>query len=253
MDSLNRKSHDFSQMSASDYRALASSCTAWDPNPFAPHTSGSWHETVFPKVVDGVIALLGRFDAGIVSEQQLLRGKDNDKRPGPNGLPLCCETLSYWLYIQHHPGHELWKLLGQEYWSVDAYLSWRDQYGRTPSSLRFGRDRLTPSLRTFPKGGPSGLVSEHVVPKKSMKALLCRTRERNEIESLLRLNLCCVVTGEEDNRLERACHPNSFEPWQRYCGKGIITLHNPAWTDKQIEALLRNGLLSARSISPLPR
>jgi len=251
MNSLSQKDSDLSQLSVSEYRALASGYTTWDPNPFTSHPKGPWHERIFPAVLEGVVALLGRFDAGTVSEQQLLRGKDNDKRPGPNGLPLCHDTLSYWLYFQHHPGHELWKLLGQLYWSVDAYLSWLEQYNRTPPSQRFGKHGLVPSLKTFPKGGGNGLVSEHVVPKKSMKALLCRTRERSEIESLLLLNLCCVVTGAEDSRLERAAHPNLFEPWQRYCRKGIVMLHNPAWGDAEIEALLQNGLLSYRSISPL--
>lgn len=249
MNSIGIADHDFSRLSVSQYRALASACNDWHPNPFSPHRDGPWHEGNFHLVLDGVMALLCRFDAGTVSEQQLLRGKDNDKRPGLNGLPSCHDTLSYWLYFQHHPGHELWKLLGQRYWSVEAYQCWHEQYNRTSASERFGRNGLAPSLRTFPKGGASGLVSEHVVPKKALKELLLQTRDRGTIESLLRLNLCCVVTGAQDGRLERACHPNPFDPWQRYRGKGIIMIHNPTWTDNEIDALLRNGLLSTRSIA----
>jgi hypothetical protein len=238
------------RMSVEQYRNLTARCTGWTPNPFAPYPGGAWDVRAFPQVVDGVCALLARFDAGKVDERQLLRGKDNDKRIGPNGLPLCQDTLSHWLYFQHHKGDERWKLLGQRYWSVAAFLSWRAQYQATAPDQRLNRNDGMYSLRTFPKGGSNGLVSEHVVPKKAMKALLLPTRDEKRIGALLRLNLCCVVTSAEDSRLERDGHPDPIEPWRRYRGKGIILLHNPAWTDNETASLLRNDLLSVRSVNP---
>jgi hypothetical protein len=240
-------------MTVGEYRTLAKTVARWQPDPFTPYTKGAWHTHSFPQVVAGVTSLLSRFDAGDVSEHQLLRGKDNDKRPGPNGLPRCHDTLSYWLYFQHHPGHELWKLLGQVYWSVGAYLCWHDYYHRMAPDRRSSRTGAHPSLKTFPKKGLGGLISEHVVPKKAMKALLLRTRNRDEIEALLRLNLCCVVTSAEDRGLETAAHPSPSDPWARYRSTGIVMLHNPAWLDTEIESLLRNSLLDERSMSPFPQ
>jgi hypothetical protein len=37
----------------------------------------------------------------------------------------------------------------------------------------------------------------------------------------------------------------------RYRGTGIVLLHNPDWTEDEIEPLLRHGFLSERSVSPL--
>lgn len=250
MTSLSGDDTDFRQLRVSDYRQLAARCAAWDPNPFVAHRDGAWETRAFPEVVKGVIALLARFDAGRVDRRQLLNGKDNDKRMGANGLPSCQDTLSHWLYYQHHKGDERWKLLGQRYWSVSALLSWRMQYNSTPLAQRFNRNDGRYATRTFPKQGPTGLVSEHVVPKKLMKTLLLPTRDQERISNVLRLNLCCVVTRAEDARLERDSHPIPTEPWRRYRGKGIILLHNPTWTDAEIEPLLRNGLLSPRSIDP---
>ncbi|MCI0432013.1 MAG: hypothetical protein L0210_15905 [Rhodospirillales bacterium] len=240
-------------MSVAAYRRLAAGRDGWDPNPYQSHVSGDWHSQAFPKVAAGVHALLARYDAREIDERQLLRGKDNERRPGPGGRPRCEDTLSYWLYFQHHKGDERWKLLGQPYWSVPAWLSWRAQYSHTPPDRRLSRSDGRTALATFPKGGPDGLVSEHVVPKKVMKRLLLATRDREKIGALLKLNLCCVVTRAEDARLPRDDHLQPAEPWRRYHGKGIVLLHNPAWSDDEIQPLLRHGLLNERSIWPLGR
>jgi hypothetical protein len=240
-------------MSVSEYRRLAAGCGGWNPDPFMSYPGGAWELQAFPQVVAGVGALLARFDACAVAERQLLRGKDNDRRPGPNGLPACQDTLSHWLYYQHHKGDERWKLLGQRYWSVSAFLSWHAQYLATAADRRLNRNDGKYAVRTFPKGGPAGLVSEHVVPKKEMKKLLLSTRDTQKIADVLRLNLCCVVTGVEDARLVRDRHPEPTAPWRRYRGTGIVMLHNPAWSDSEIAALLQNGLLSERSVRPFGR
>ena len=73
------------------------------------------------------------------------------------------DTLSYWLYFQHHPGHERWKILGQRYWSEKAYASFRDRFFATPDPKRYSRDG-GPAVVTIPKrraDGKRGLVSEH--------------------------------------------------------------------------------------------
>jgi hypothetical protein len=240
-------------MSVAEYRKLTAGCRSWDPNPYQFYVGGSWHSQAFPKVVDGVRALLARYDGREVDEQQLLRGKDNERRPGSSGRPRCEDTLSYWLYFQHHKGDERWKLLGQPYWSVPAWLSWRAYYAGMPPDRRSNRNDGRPSLGTFPKGGSDGLVSEHVVPKKVLKGLLLATRDREKIAALLKLNLCCVVTRAEDAQLPRDHHARPADPWHRYQGKGIVLLHNPAWTDDEIGRLLQQGLLRERSIWPLGR
>ena len=226
------------------YRTLAQAVpAAWVPNPFSLHPVGDWHTLMFDQVVAGVDALLDRFDRGQVSEAQLLRGKDNDSRKKH-------DTLSYWLYYQHHPGHEYWKLVGQRYWSIDAWLSWR---AKCVELKAMGYGGKKPGLATLPKrkrDGEAGLVSEHVIPKKTLKQLLLR--DRRNIADWLRSNLCCVVTRREDRRLVRDQHPNPRDPWCRYAGTGIILLHNPSWTDAEIEPLLKHGLLNDLSINPIP-
>ncbi len=132
-----------------------------EPDPFFPHPGGPWHQTHFDETVEGIRSLLMRYAAGSVSERHLLKGKDNgrDKR----------NTLSFWLYFQHHPGHERWKILGQRYWSEEAYASFRDRYLSTPVAKRHSRRDDGPALATIPKrraDDKRGLVSEHVVPKK---------------------------------------------------------------------------------------
>jgi hypothetical protein len=203
-------------------------------------------------VVAEVYALLDRFDRGEVSEWQLLHGKDNDRRLNEAGRPSCHDVLSHWLYYQHHPGHERWKLLGQRYWSVRAWRSWRTKYAGTPPSGRLHAQDRRPHLQTFPKRGTHGdpgLVSEHVIPKVVLKKLLLQ--DRHNIEYWLRRNLCCVVTRGEDRGLPSSTHPDPTDPWLRYRARGIVLLHNPEWTEDEIEPLLRHDLLSELSVSPL--
>jgi len=126
---------------------------ALEPDPFFPHPDGPWHQTHFDETVEGIRSLLMRYAAGQVSEHHLLKGKDNgpDKR----------DTLSYWLYYQHHPGHERWKILGQRNWSVEAYGSFRDRFYATPEAKRHSRDG-GPAPATIPKRravGDHGLLS----------------------------------------------------------------------------------------------
>lgn len=240
--------HNSLQLTVNEYRNAAKCCGSYNPDPFSAPAEGPWHDRVFPLVLRGVVDLLDRFDAHLVAEHHLRHGKDNDKRPGPNGRPLCHDTLSFWLYYQHHKGNERDKLLGQRYWSVDAVEAWHEKFRSLSIDQRISRRDRRPSLRTLPKGRPNGLVSEHVVPKKQIKELLLSTRDRDEIAAILRLNLCCVVTCTEDGRLDQSSHSNPFDPWQRYRGKDIVLAHNPSWTDTEIEALLRNGLLSEQSL-----
>ncbi len=211
-------------LSVADYRSKTSlSPEQWNPAPFVRHPGGEWHSTHFEEVVVGVTELLKRLDAGQVTETHLLRGKTNRR-----------DILNYWLYYQHHPGSEYWKLMGQRYWSVEAWRSWRDDGGGS-----------------FPKRGRSGergLVSEHVVPKKEM--IRCILTDRANIRRWLERNLCCVVTVGEDRKLARQSHPDATDPWRRYAGTGIVLLHNPAWSDLEIEALLQHGLLDHTSGAP---
>jgi hypothetical protein len=226
--------------------------SAWGPNPFESHPDGPWRERAFAEVVAGIEALLERYDRGEVRERQLLHGKDNDKSLNDAGRPSCHDVLSHWLYYQHHPGDERWKLLGQRYWSVSAWLAWRAKYLDTPPARRLNARDTRPHLRTFPKRGTdheNGLVSEHVIPKAVIKERLLRSPA--EIERWLNRNLCCVVTRGEDRRLATSSHPDPADPWLRYRGAGIVLLHNPDWTEAEIEPLLRHGLLSERSVSPL--
>lgn len=219
-----------------DYRTLARQApAAWDPDPYLSHPRGPWHAAYFKTVVEGVTSLLERFDAGQVSEAHLLRGKDNGLRKR--------DTLSYWLYFQHHPGNEYWKLVGQRYWSVSAWRAWRDHarhQGLPTSSMR--------SLPKRSRSGELGLVSEHVVPKKVLKREILF--DRANLQLWLSRNLCSVVTIREDRRLHRDDHPEPSDPWRRYIGTGIVFLHNPDWTDGEIEPLLRCGLLGAESVRP---
>jgi len=207
-----------------------------EPDPFFPHPDGPWHQTHFDETVEGIRSLLMRFAAGQVSEWHLLKGKDN----GPNKR----DTLSYWLYYQHHPGHERWKILGQRYWSEQAYASFRDRFFATPDPKRYSRDG-GPAVATIPKrraDGKRGLVSEHVVPKMVMKRLLLDPP--GSITNLLNLNICAVVTLAEDRRLVRADHADPFDPWSRYEGTGIRFIDNPGWTDVERANLAQYDLIS---------
>lgn len=240
-------------MNLTEYMAAAERVsTPWEPNPFASHPDGPWHERSLPEVAAGIAALLDRYDQGEVSERQMLHGKDNDKRLNEVGRPSCHDVLSHWLYYQHHPGDERWKLLGQRYWSIDAWLAWRAKYFGTPSSQRLNARDGRPHGSTFPKRSTDqerGLVSEHVIPKTVIKQRLLS--DRRDLETWLSRNLCCVVTRAEDRHLAASSHPDPAHPWLRYRGSGIVLLHNPDWTEVEIEPLLRHGLVDERSVNPL--
>jgi len=157
---------------------------------------------------------------------------------------LISASWYYWLYYQHHPGHERWKILGQRYWSEQAYASFRDRFYATPEAKRHSRDG-GPALATIPKrraNGDRGLVSEHVVPKMVMKRLLLDPP--GSITNLLNLNICAVVTLAEDRRLVRADHADPFDPWSRYEGTGIRFIDNPGWTDVERANLAQYDLIS---------
>jgi hypothetical protein len=147
------------------------------------------------------------------------------------------DTLNSWLYYQHHPGSEKWKLQGQHYWSVAAWRSWRDWRAS--------------GNRSFPKRGccgDLGLTSEHVVPKKVMQQLLLA--EGANIRFWLERNLCCVVTVAEHKRLPHDTHRDPADPWRRYSGWEIMLLNNPDWGEEEIVPLLRHGLLDRSSVAP---
>lgn len=240
-------------MTVADYLDLAADAPAhWSPDPFHDHPTGPWQERSFPIVVKEIETLLHRFDQGHVTERQLLHGKDNDRHVTASGRSYCHDVLSHWLYYHHHPGDERWKLLGQRYWSVDAWLAWKSKYLGTSQSMRLnGRDGR-PHLRTFPKrkeDGPRGLVSEHVVPKVVMTDRMLQ--DRGNIAEWLRRNLCCVVTIDENALLAANSHPDATDPWRRYRGTGIVLLHNARWTHGETEAMWGHGLLSNRSVRPL--
>lgn len=200
-----------------------------EPDPYIDHPDGPWHAAHFTNVVNSVRDLLAAYRSGLVTEQHLLRGKDNGRcKCGRDKT----ETLSYWLYFQHHPGSERWKILGQRFWSVEAWKAWRARFFSTPIGQRFSpRDGL-PSLETIPKrkvSGEGALVSEHIVPKKALKRLLMS--DQHPVEGILALNHCAVVTRAEDRQLAQSSHPDPFQPWSRYSGSGIQIIRNPAWTE----------------------
>jgi hypothetical protein len=207
-----------------DYLALGQRAPKkWDPDPFQPHPDGDWLKNHFEPAVVGVTDLLKRFEVGKVAEWQLLHGKDTGREKK--------DTLSYWLYCQHHPGSEYWKLMGQRYWSVVAWRAWRDWRAA--------------GGRSFPKrsgNGDCGLVSEHVVPKKVLKQHILA--DRTNVRVWLERNLCCVVTVGEDRNLPSESHRDATDPWLRYEGSGIVLLHNSRWTDAEREPLLRHGLVN---------
>lgn len=201
------------------------------PQPYIYHPNGPWHSDVFPTIVKSVTELLDSFEAGQVPERHLLRGKDNGRcKCGRDKT----ETLSYWLYFQHHPGSERWKILGQRFWSIEAWRAWRDQYFSIEEDKRLNSRDGLPTLATIPKrkvAGERALLSEHVVPKKVLKGLLLE--RRHPVPNVLALNHCAVVTRAEDRRLAISSHPDPFDPWRRYSETGIEIIESPDWTDRE--------------------
>jgi hypothetical protein len=218
-------------LSLEDYLAMARGAPKkWDPDPFQPHPDGDWIINHFESVVAGVTELLKRYADGEVARDLLLHGKDNDRK-------VMRDRLNFWLYYQHHPGSEKWKLLGQHYWSVGAWRAWRD--------WRAAGNRSLPKRGSC---GSLGLTSEHVVPKKVMQQLLLA--EGADVRYWLERNLCCVVTVGENRCLPPQTHPKAEDPWLRHKGSGIVLLNNPDWSDEEIDLLFRHGLLDRSSAIP---
>lgn len=231
----------------------------YTPDPFFQHPHGPWHQCNEENVRRGLRQVLERFHNGELTEAQIMKGKDNGrcKKYHTNKQ----DVMSYWLYFQHHPGNERWKLLGQRYWSVNAYESFKRQFLHLPVNERYSKTDHGPHLKSLPKrkkAGNEGLVSEHVVPKKAIKTYLVHGNEPLEtrIQYALKWNLCAVVTGEEDDRLLKDSHPDvqrenftkfsleAVDPWKRYKDTGITFIPNPYWTREEKEALKCYNLIA---------
>lgn len=216
------------------------------PNPFFPHPDGPWHETHFDEVVYGIKSVLEKYANNELSRDQICKGKDNgyDRVWKTNKE----EKINYWLYYQHHKGSERWKCLGQRYWSVQAYRSFRKKYFSFPENKRLNSRDKGPHQNTLPKRKAEqleGLVSEHVIPKRVMQDLLLKNKW--PIEELLTLNLCAVITLREDRKINelklRSSHPNPFKPLHRYKGTGIQFIPNPDWSFEEKTALEEYNLV----------
>ena len=201
-----------------EYRALAQNAPKqWEPDPFT-NPRGDWQRDhfKFEDAVNGMTNLLKRVRSGEVTVEDL-KQSDFKKATREN-------TYGYWLYIQHHPPKikNDWKRLGQRYWSVQAWASYRET-------------------------GDHGLELDHVVPKKTMWERILE--EPQNVRVWMERNLCCVLTVSQHNchHLSRTTHPKPEDPWVRYKGSGIVLLHNSRWTEKEIEPLLRHGLVNRSS------
>ena len=190
----------------------------WDPDPFT-NPKRDWQRDNFDRAVDGMTRILERVRDGEVTKDDL---KQSDIKEATRE-----NTYKYWLYVGHHPPSPSneWKRLGQRYWSVDAWRSYRER-------------------------GDRDLVLEHVVPKKRMWE--CLVADSSNVRLWMERNLCCVVTvGEDRHRIrQRQTHPNPADPWLRYSKTGIVLLYNRAWTTEQRAPLLRHGLLDGTSFAP---
>ncbi len=201
-----------------------------DPNPFTDHPDGPWEARNRAAVEAKVVDALKNLNTGIIS-RSVFRN-DRDKRGAKR-----------WLWGQHHPPNERWKLLGRPYWSRSAYESWKEVFYSTPIEERFDR-RGIPHLRTFPKRskfGDLGLMHEHVVPQKVLLDWL--DAGEDAVATILDHNIGAVITVGEDRRLPtRSTHMNPRDPWLRYHGSGIAFIENARWTDIERAALRRHGL-----------
>lgn len=137
-----------------------------------------------------------------------------------------------------------------------AWQAWRQQSESLPPDERVNRSDGFPAERTLPKPSRlpvyargSALVSEHVVPKKVLQRFLLRVRSRDDIARILRINLCCVVTRNENIELPSSWHADQdkpiedVRPWNRYRGRSIVMLPNPQWSAEEKGALVEAGLL----------
>lgn len=199
-----------------EYRGLAQNAPKqWKPDPFT-NPKGDYQGKSFGETVDGMESLLKRLKSGEVTEEDLKRS-DIAKATREN-------TYRHWLYIGHHgpSPKDNWKYLGQRYWSVEAWRSYRERCDR-------------------------GLILDHVVPKKIMWERLLA--DSSNVRLWMERNLCCVVTASEHRSrcLARTAHPDPADPWRRYEPSGIVLLHNSRWTEAEIEPLLRHGLANHSS------
>jgi len=149
-----------------------------------------------------------------------------------------------YLWWQHHPAGGRWKYLGRPNWSVNACMSFRQQYHNLPEYRRLSMgapsDESVPYQRSH---GTSGILHEHVVPQKVLLTWLLE--EADSVSKILDHNIGAVITRDEDRMLrDKSTHPNRYDPWLRYRGTAIRFIPNPVWTPDQREALLRHNLLA---------
>lgn len=219
-------------LSLAEYLALAKQAPRTrNPDPFT-NPKGDWQSENFERAVKGLTALLRRIRENEATEEEARRGDDT----GPQKE----NRLNYWLYIQHHPPAPMsdWKRLGQPYWSVEAWRSYRDWRVS-------GRDEF-PAKKDW-RG--RGLELDHVVPKRKMEN--CVLADGADIRFWLKRNAVCVLTVDQHNSLRRKTHPDPADPWLRYKGEGIVLLHNNrAWKAEEIEILFGHGLLDRSSVTP---
>jgi hypothetical protein len=197
-----------------EYGGLAQNAPKqWKPDPFT-NPPGVCQRLPFERTVEGMESLLKRLKSGEVAEEDLKRS-DIAKAFREN-------TYGYWLYIGHHPPSPKneWKRLGQRYWSVEAWRSWKER-------------------------GDQGLALDHVVPKKVMWQRL--QADISNVRIWMERNLCCVVTVAEHRNLPHSRHKRPSDPWLRYEGSEIVLLDNSRWTDAEREPLLRHGLVNHSS------
>ena len=213
----------------------------WDPDPYGPLETPPWHHQQRDVVEKTVKELLTRYSNRELPWEQFI-----DDRHW--GMKQC-------LWRQHHKNDQRHKNLGRPFWSVAAYRAWCANISRLSRDECFARDGhyavrtlqvpVKDKLRAF-------LRHEHVVPKNVMIQWLLREPDR--IGEILDKNVCCVLTKDEDARLNKQLsdrHPDVERPWRRYEGMGIKLLYNPDWPDGVLDELKQHQLIDDSSYRPL--